>query len=315
MARTHHEGGGSAASAVNRSLMRPGPALILPLTDIGSSASSYSNVLVILHAYHLDVAERMIHRLASLNAAGPTIPMRLVATTDSQGKANKIGRMISKWSSSAPIGHVIEIHPNRGRNVAPFLAACRTHARGDDLILHLHTKKSPHASELLGWGEYLFDCLAGSREVIESIFAIFRNSQVGLLYPGHYRSILNIVEWGSNFAVTRGLLQTLDLNITHDTPLDFPSGMMFWARLAALKPLLDMNLSHSDFEIEAGQIDGTLAHALERAMIYTIERSNYVAQQVVWDQRINDFWGVSTHATIDEVPGIFCRNRLLDGRT
>ena len=50
---------------------------------------------------------------------------------------------------------------------------------------------------------------------------------------------------------------------------------MFWARSAALRPVLDLNLSFEDFPGESGQQDHTPAHALERLYFHVCERAGY----------------------------------------
>jgi lipopolysaccharide biosynthesis protein len=56
----------------------------------------------------------------------------------------------------------------------------------------------------------------------------------------------------------------MGFDLSRVTSLDFPSGSMFWARPDALRPILDLGLTLDEFPEEAGQVDGTVAHAIER---------------------------------------------------
>ena len=56
----------------------------------------------------------------------------------------------------------------------------------------------------------------------------------------------------------------------------FPAGSMYWFRIAALSRLLDESLvSIDEFEFEAGQLDGTLAHAIERIVGIIVALNQY----------------------------------------
>ena len=57
--------------------------------------------------------------------------------------------------------------------------------------------------------------------------------------------------------------------------LTFIAGTMFFARTDALAPLLNMAIEDADFEPEGGQVDGTLAHALERAVSISCKTKSY----------------------------------------
>ncbi len=65
---------------------------------------------------------------------------------------------------------------------------------------------------------------------------------------------------------------------------------MFWARTAAIKPLLDLGLGFYDFPEEQGQTDGTLAHAIERLFYLVCEEAGFswmkiAAKGALHDQR------------------------------
>jgi hypothetical protein len=52
----------------------------------------------------------------------------------------------------------------------------------------------------------------------------------------------------------------------HNASMNFPFGTMFWARTAALKPLIDLNLQWEDYPEEPIPIDGSMLHAMERLL-------------------------------------------------
>ena len=52
--------------------------------------------------------------------------------------------------------------------------------------------------------------------------------------------------------------------------LPFIAGSMFFARIQAILPLLNLALPSSEFEEEKSQTDGTLAHAIERSFAVSL---------------------------------------------
>jgi lipopolysaccharide biosynthesis protein len=131
----------------------------------------------------------------------------------------------------------VRIAQNRGRDIAPKLISCRDVYDNYEYILHVHTKKSPHRGHENGWRSFLLDTLIGTPKTVDSVFEAFRtNPRLGMIAPQHLEDIRPYVGWGWNFEIARQFGQRLGIPLSLDGAVDFPSGSMFWARSAALKP-------------------------------------------------------------------------------
>jgi GT2 family glycosyltransferase len=236
--------------------------------DFPPLAAPAPRVAVICHLFHPEIAAEVRGYLRNL-----PVPADLFLSTDTEQKAAAIRPAFADWTG----GRLeIRVTPNRGRDIAPKLVGFADAHAGHDLVLHLHSKKSEHASFLAPWRGFLFENLLGSPEAVSSILDAFaRLPKLGMVAPQHYESIRRWLGWNGNYDVARDLAKRMGIELSPTRALDFPSGSMFWARPAALKPLLDLNLSFDDFPAEGAQLDHTPAHAIERLYFLACERSGH----------------------------------------
>jgi len=83
----------------------------------------------------------------------------------------------------------------------------------------------------------------------------------------HYQ---DTIWWSSNLEKAKVLLKRAEINVNQNH-LSFPAGSMYWLKPEVLDTIRGMSLAVNDFESEAGQVDGTLAHSFERALGYICE--------------------------------------------
>ncbi len=268
------------------------PAILLPLAGIDAAAPLDATILVVLHSYYVDIAETILTMMA-----GFAIAFRFRLTTDTEAKAVALRGVLARLNLQ---GEVL-VCANRGRDVSPFLTACARGLEGVDYVLHLHTKRSAHDKDLAGWGEFLFENLIGSASIIRSILQIMAEQDVGIVYSAHVRAVSQRRNWGYDFPHARALMQRMGIPLHGDNILEFPTGTMFWARPAALKPLLDLNLQPEDFDEEAGQEDGTLAHAIERIILLVAEHSGYRYVKVASQREVRQIAGETIVLGVSEI--------------
>ncbi|WP_449369646.1 rhamnan synthesis F family protein [Thiomonas sp.] len=172
----------------------------------------------------------------------------------------------------------VVVVPNRGRDLAPFFVDFREELRKFDLLLHLHSKKSLYAKDAMEhWRSYLFGALLGSENRVRRILELFeRNAGIGILYPQNYHKLPHTANtWLANQREGERWCGLLRIPLPEGSYFDFPAGSMFWARPAALQPLLDHDWSRTDFQEEAGQNDETTAHVLERLLVQAGMRNGF----------------------------------------
>ncbi|MEO6927345.1 MAG: rhamnan synthesis F family protein, partial [Rhodanobacter sp.] len=146
-------------------------------------------------------------------------------------------------------------------------------------VLKLHTKRSVHRQDGEQWRNDLFQRLA-SPERTTAVLGAFRDRPtLGMAYAEGHKQRLDYY-WGANQDNVRALATRLGIPEPQPEQDSFVAGSMFWIRLAALRPLLDAHLDVSAFEPEAGQMDGTLAHAIERILLPCISSAGFESASV-----------------------------------
>lgn len=159
--------------------------------------------------------------------------------------------------------------PNRGRDVLPFVAIASVLLRRRyDVVLKIHSKRSPHFEGGRAWLELLLDRLVPGPDVVDDLIRRLRQPDAGVVGPSelYVPLVTYLRENRAHLAhILTGIVgrESAQQVLGNPEGYGFFAGTMFWARLDAIRPLL--GFGPRDFEAEAGQADGTLAHALERA--------------------------------------------------
>lgn len=167
-------------------------------------------------------------------------------------------------------GARLSINANRGRDIQPFLPVLRMLRRQRyKIACKIHGKKSLHRTD----GDHLRtnslrDLLGSPGRVADVLRNFEANPQLGMLAPAG--TLMNLAEQRLNLG-NRPWLDHLLPKLGLDEHVgsydfEFAAGSMFWFRVEGLAGIDGLELPPELFEDELGQVDGTLAHALERLL-------------------------------------------------
>jgi len=217
------------------------------------------DVVIFAHFFYEDVLDDMLDAYL-VNLAG--LADLHVSVTENMA-VSSLARLHAVFPNMR-----VHLCENRGRDVKPFIEMYRLAAHdGYEVAFKLHGKRSPHLGNGAAWREQLVDPLLGSRAVFEQHVATLKSgAKAVMLVPQSALHQLN--EAGFNQRWLDELLrQTGHAERAGRYKWKFAAGTMFAFQFKALDALLNEDaISLACFEAEAGQLDGTYAHAMERML-------------------------------------------------
>jgi len=238
--------------------------LIRAVEDSTPGISKQQQPCAVVHAWYPDVFDEIVGSLLATN-----LDWRLVVTTTSE-KSKAIRNCLAKRGMQAEI----KIVENRGRDILPFLqVASELLDEGVGVVLKLHTKRSDHRPDGDKWRRELIDRLASPERAGLIARAFHDDKTLGLVGPHDHLQPLGPYRGGNDDALAY-LAARIGLTPVRDD-VTFVAGSMYWVRLEAIRLLIDAHLQPSDFRPENADIDGTLAHAIERVVAVCATHSGW----------------------------------------
>ena len=213
-----------------------------------------------VHAFYPEFIEDIQHALAAVR-----YHLDLFVTTCTLADEQFIWNYLSQRELSFPIK--VRLVENRGRDIGPMLTAFPEMWECYDIIAHVHSKKSLHTGFGELWRQYTLDQMFGSPNLVDCIMRYLEeNNDVGFFYPDNLQVIKEHVHLAENAPIIKSLIKRAGLrNVEMPAVLEFAAGSMAWFRSSAFRTFVDSFATSEDFDLEEGQLDKTIAHAVERA--------------------------------------------------
>jgi len=222
------------------------------ITDINSM-----KLAIVIHCYYIDVFEEILIYLKRSDYQC----FKLYVTHPFEWE-EKITELLVK-SGFEYYTRAVE---NKGRDVLPFLKITPEILKEKcDVVLKLHTKKSNYLKKKQLWSQVLFNELIGEGRIQKNMEILNTYSCIGILAPAGNIVPLSLY-YGSNGEKLIYLAAKTGLEKEYLKDMVFVAGTMFYARREILDYLMNLALNDRDFDPEDSQIDGTLAHVVERAV-------------------------------------------------
>lgn len=244
---------------VAKELPDAAPGLARSMPRLGA-AEAAAELAVVAHVFYHDLWDEIADRI---EAAG--IGFDLFVTITDKGKDTDA--LVERIRARFPAAQTLR-YPNRGRDVLPFVHLVNAGALdGYRAVCKVHTKRSPHREDGDHWRRHLMAGIlpAGTTAATLAAFLADPEAAIWVADGQHYRSP---DWWGSNRERVARILARIEIRMRGE--LAFPAGSMYWLKPAIVAMIKGMMLQPEEFEVEAAQLDGTLAHAFERTLGFIV---------------------------------------------
>lgn len=224
------------------------------------------NLGIVAHFYYPELVDILFDQLELLADEADVF-----ATT-----SEKSADLVIKRAEKSKYNCFVIITENKGRDVLPFIYTLNNFNLEDyNIVLKAHTKKSPHLKEdgskwadlhlkynignvcSFNWVSTAFDELKNVGMIFHESVSMFSDRDIG--------NNKNMMDYAKIFGVN-----DFCRNIWN-----FSAGTMFYVRGDALSYLKSLNIGSDIFEDEENQLDGTLAHIIERLFPIFIKKAGY----------------------------------------
>jgi rhamnosyltransferase len=223
-------------------------------------------IAIVLHMHHGELIDEFVEYLRRIPE-----PFDLFITTS---RESLVPQMIDEFLEVSQF-LTITVGPNIGRDVAPFLFLFRSRKLDIyDAVLKIHSKKSSYSKQGDRWRKLILSELLSSTVQIDTTIRAIQNQEFGMVGPS-MQWLSSEEYWGSSTDEYNRLAKEMALGEINVTSLGFFSGTMFWFNPISLVSLHQLPEESIVFQKENGQIDGTLAHALERIFPHCVHASQF----------------------------------------
>ncbi|WP_137024835.1 rhamnan synthesis F family protein [Synechococcus sp. UW179A] len=240
-----------------------------------SESSALPKLAVHLHIHYVETLPILLNALD--HCRDGLHNTRIWISTTSSAKAEAIEEILERIFHFEPTTTAeLRVCPNHGRNFGPLLHHLWPEFKQEELLLHLHGKRSLETDLGDAWLIQLLKQLLPDGQTLKALRQRFnQDPSLGLLMPQTPQLIRPYMNWGNNFELANQLSKPMAGCLHRDAVLMFPAGGMFWVRPAALQPLATCLNTMGSLPPEPLPVDGSSLHAIERLVAHACEASGH----------------------------------------